>query len=136
MMAAISGVRPETPFQDKLQKDECKSLAEFYRRANKIKHLETAQEAIQAGKPVPAEKNNDDGKKWKNGDRCPSLEKTNKKPKTPDQKVSRPPPSKFENYTDLVFSREDVFMAAEQTRVFKRPDSLLKSQDQATQEKV
>ena len=26
MMAAISGVRPDTPFWDKLQKDECKSL--------------------------------------------------------------------------------------------------------------
>ena len=28
------------------------------------------------------------------------------------------------NYTNLVSSREDVFMAVEQTRVFKRPDSL------------
>ena len=46
MMATISEVRPNTPFWDKLQKDDCKSLAEFYRRAGKIMHLETAQEAI------------------------------------------------------------------------------------------
>ena len=31
LMAAISGVRPETPFWDKLQKDECKMLQEFDR---------------------------------------------------------------------------------------------------------
>ena len=31
LMAAISGVRLETPFWDKLQKDECKMLQEFYR---------------------------------------------------------------------------------------------------------
>ena len=30
LMAAISGVRLETPFWDKLQKDECKTLQEFY----------------------------------------------------------------------------------------------------------
>ena len=42
LMAAISGVRPETPFWDKLQKDEYKMLQEFYRRAGKIMRLETA----------------------------------------------------------------------------------------------
>ena len=53
MMAAISRVRPDTSFWDKLQKDECKSLLEFYRRADKIMHLETAQKAIQAGSLLP-----------------------------------------------------------------------------------
>ena len=46
MMATISGVQPDTLFWDKLQKDECKTLTEFYRRADKIMHLETAREAI------------------------------------------------------------------------------------------
>ena len=72
MMAAIFGVWPDTPFWDKLQKDECKTLAEFYRCTDKIMHLETAQEAIQAGKLAPTEKNNDNGKNRKNGDRHPS----------------------------------------------------------------
>ena len=45
MMVAIFGVRPETPFWDKLQKDECKSLQEFYKWMDKIMHLETAREA-------------------------------------------------------------------------------------------
>ena len=54
-MAAISGVRPETPFWDKLQKDECKTLQEFYRRADKIMHLETASEAVHAGRSVYAQ---------------------------------------------------------------------------------
>ena len=84
MMVAISGVRPDTLFWDKLQKDECKSLAEFYRRADKIMRFEIAREAIQAGKPAPVEKNNDNGKKQKNGDRRSSPEKTNKNPKAPD----------------------------------------------------
>ena len=59
--------------------------------------LETFQEAIQAGKPAPSEKNNDNAKKRKNGDRHPSLKKTNKKPKALDQRVPRPPPNKFMN---------------------------------------
>ena len=42
MMATISGVQPETPFWEKLQKDECKSLQEFNRHADKIMHLEIA----------------------------------------------------------------------------------------------
>ena len=75
-------------------------------------------------KTAPTEKNNDNGKKQKNGDCCPSLEKTNKKPKALDQRVPIPPPSKFMNYTDLVSSREDIFMVAEQTKVFKQPDLL------------
>ena len=53
MMVAISGVRPDTPLWDKLQKDECKKLAEFYKRADKIMCLETVREAIQAGKSSP-----------------------------------------------------------------------------------
>ena len=83
-MVAISGVRPDTPFWDKLQKDECKSLSEFYRRAEKIMCLDSSREAIQAGKSTPTEKNNDNGKKWKNRDNPPSPKKTNKKPKAPD----------------------------------------------------
>ena len=83
LMAAISGVQPEMPFWDKLQKDECKILQEFYRRADKIMRLEIAREAIhakkstffettregaQARKPAPAEKS-EESKKRKNGDR-------------------------------------------------------------------
>ena len=45
MMATISRVGLDTLFWDKLQKDECKSLAEFYRRTNNIMCLETAREA-------------------------------------------------------------------------------------------
>ena len=86
--------------------------------------LEIAREAVQARKPGLAKENNDNGKKQKNGDHRSSPEKTNKKPKALDQRVLQLPPSKFTNYTDLVSSREDVFMAAEQTRVFKRPDPL------------
>ena len=104
MTTTISGVRPDTPFWDKLQKDECKTLAEFYRRADKIMRLETAREAIQEGKSVATEKSNDNDKNWKNGDRDPFLEKANKKSKAPDLRVPRPPPSKFTNYTDLVSS--------------------------------
>ena len=86
--------------------------------------LETAREAVQVGKSTPSEKNNDNNKKWKNGDRCPSSDKTNKKAKAPDLRVLRPPHGKFTKYTDLVASRDDVFLAAEQSGVFKRSDPL------------
>ena len=87
MMVAISGGRPDTSFWDKPQKDECKTLAEFYRRAYKIMRLETAREAIQAEKSAAAKKSNDNGKKRKNGDRHPSSEKANKKSKALDLRV-------------------------------------------------
>ena len=87
MMTVISGVRLKTPFWDKLQKDECKSLMEFYRRADKIMRLETAYEVVQVGKSTPSKKNNDDSKKQENRYRHPSLKKTNKKSKAPDIRV-------------------------------------------------
>ena len=46
--------------------------------------LETAREAIQAGKSTLAEKNNDNGQKQKNRNRHPSPKKTNKKSKALD----------------------------------------------------
>ena len=51
LMVAISGVRPETPFWDKLQKEECKTLQEFYRRENNIMRLET----VHTGRSTPIE---------------------------------------------------------------------------------
>ena len=42
LMVAMIGVRPETTLWDKLQKDEYKTLQEFYRRLDKIMRLETA----------------------------------------------------------------------------------------------
>ena len=109
MMVAISGVRPETPFWDKLQKDKCKSLQEFYRCADKIMLLETAHEAVQVGKFTPSEKNNDYSKKRKNGDHRPSSDKTNKKAKASDLRVLPSLLGKFTNYTNLATSREDFF---------------------------
>ena len=82
-MAAILVVQPETPFWDKLHKDEYKMLQEFYRRAEKIMRLETAKEAIHTGRSTLVEapretapigkstftKKNEDNKKRKGGDR-------------------------------------------------------------------
>ena len=39
------------------------------------------------------------------------------------------------NYTDLVSSREDVFMAAKQTGLFKRPDLLRRDRSKKNQNK-
>ena len=77
-------------------------------------HLETTREAVQAGKSTLSEKNNDNSEKRKSGDYRPSPEKTNKKVKAPDLRVSRPPPGKFTNYMGHVSSLEDIFLAAKQ----------------------
>ena len=98
--------------------------------------LGTAREAIRAEKSTPVEKNNDNGKKKKkNRDRRPSPKKMNKKPKAPDHRVPRPSPRKFTNYTDLVSSQQDVFMATEQTRVFNRLDPLRGDRSKRNQNK-
>ena len=55
LMAVISGVRLETPFWDKLQKNKFKTLQKFYRRVDKIMHLKTAREAVHAGRSTPVE---------------------------------------------------------------------------------
>ena len=39
-------------------------------------------------------------------------------------RVLRPPPSKYNNFTDLTRSREDVFLAIEHTGIYKQPDSM------------
>ena len=82
---------------------------------DKIMCLETTREAIQVKKSTPSEKSNDNGKNQKNGDRHPSSEKTNKKARAPDHRVMQPLPNKFTNYTDLVPSQEDIFMAPKHT---------------------
>ena len=82
-------------------------------------HLEIAHEAVQEGKSTPLEKDNDNNKMQKNEDRRPSLDKTNKKAKALDLRASLPPLGKFMNYIDLVASQEDVFLVAEQLKVFK-----------------
>ena len=138
LMAAISRVQPETPFWDKLQKDECKTLQEFYRRADKIMHLQTAREVVHAERSTPVEapheitttgkfmfaKKNRDSKKHKSGDHQRSSDAHQKKAKSPYQRVSRPPPSKYNNFIDLTRSREDVFLATEHTGMYKQPDSM------------
>ena len=90
----------------------------------KIMRLETAHEPVQAGKSTPSEKNKDNNKEQNNGDHHPSSDKMIKKPKAPDLRVPQPISCKYMNYTDLVASQEGVFLAAEQSRVFKWPNLL------------
>ena len=129
LMAAISGVPPETPFWDQLQNDECKTLQEFYRRVHKIMHLETTREVVQARRSTSAgaqresaptgkfeyDEKNGDNKKRKSGDcrRFPDVHQ--KKAKSQDQQVTKPPSSKYNNFTDLTRSHEDVFLDTEHT---------------------
>ena len=113
-------------------------MQEFHRQADKIMRLETAQEVVltgrfisaeaqredaQEGKSVTTEKKKDN-KKRKSGDHRRFLDAHKKKAKSPDQRVPRPSPSKYNNFTNLTRSREDVFLATEKTGVYKRPDSM------------
>ena len=106
-------------------------LQEFYKRVDKIMRLETAREAVhagkstsietlretaQVGKSTPTEKNGEN-KKRKSGDRRRSVDANNKKAKSQDQRVPRPPRSKYNNFTSLNRSREDVFLATKHTGI-------------------
>ena len=114
-------------------------LQEFYRCADKVIFLETALEAVHAGKSTltetphetalvgkstPAEKGGEN-KKRENGDLRWSLEANNKKARSPNQRVPRPRPRKYTNFIDLTSSLEEVFLAIEQKGVYKRSDPLL-----------
>ena len=72
---------------------------------------------------MSAEKNGD-SKKRKSEDRRRSPDAHQKKTKNPDQRVPRPPLSKYNNFTDLTRSRKDVLLATEHMGVYKRPDSM------------
>ena len=100
--------------------------------------LETAREVVLTGTSTPTEayreiaqtrksqsvEKNGDPKKSKNGDRQQSPDVHQKKAKSPNQRVTRPPLSKYSNFTDLTRLHEDVFLATESTRVYKRPDTM------------
>ena len=91
--------------------------------------LETAREAIHAGRSTLVEapheiapvgkststEKNGDNKKGKSGDRRRSPDAHQKKAKILNQRVPRPHPSKYNNFTDLTRSREDIFLATEHT---------------------
>ena len=66
--------------------------------------------------------NNRDNKKSKSRYRRRSPDAHQKKVKSLDQRVLRPPPSKYNNFTNLTRLHEDVFLATEHTGVYKRPD--------------
>ena len=91
--------------------------------AGKFVLSKTPRKAPQAGKPAPAKKS-EESKKHKNVDRQRSPETNNKKTESPNQMVPRPPLSRYTNFTELTSSREELFLATEQTDVFKRPDPL------------
>ena len=55
--------------------------------------------------------------------------------KSLDQRVPRPLPSKYTNFTNLTRSREEVFLATEQTSVYKRPDLLRGDRSKRNQNK-
>ena len=66
----------------------------------------------------------EDSKKHKSGDRRRSLDEHKKKAKSQDQRIARPPSRKYNNFTDVIKSFEDVFLAIRHTGVYKRPDSM------------
>ena len=52
---------PETPFWDELKQKECKSVNEFYRKANKFLKLENSKEALHKAQGTSTSKKNDLG---------------------------------------------------------------------------
>ena len=86
--------------------------------------IEAPREIAQVEKPAIAEKNKDN-KTCKSRDSRRSLEASKKKGKSPDQRVPRPLPSKYNNFIDLTKSHEDVFFVTEHTGVYKWPNSML-----------
>ena len=91
--------------------------------AERSTSIEAPHRAAPTGKFVSTEKN-EENKKRKGRDHRRSPDAHQKKAKNPDQKVSIPPPSKYNNFTDLTRSREDVFLATEHTGVYERPNSM------------
>ena len=98
--------------------------------------LETAREAVLAGRSIPTkapvkthERKNLRLPKRAKTIRSAKAETTNNlwirtKRRSPDQRVIRPPPSKYNNFIDLTRSHEDVFLATNHIGVYKRPDSM------------
>ena len=78
-----NGVIPETLFLDELQQKECRSVGEFYRKANKFLKLEDSKEALRKAEGVATGKKNDQGEatNCKTKDKQRGEEKRVKSPK-------------------------------------------------------
>ena len=96
--------------------------------------VEALHEIAPAGKSKSIEKNGDN-KKRKGGDCRRSPDAHQKKAKSLDQRFSRPHPSKYNNFTNLTRSHEDVFLATEHMGVYKRPDSMRGDRSKRNQNK-
>ena len=58
-----NGVLLETPLWDKLQQKECKSVSEFYKKANRFLKLENFKEALNKVQGASSSKKSDKGGK-------------------------------------------------------------------------
>ena len=81
--------------------------------------LETAREAVIAEKSVPAEAPREDAQAKKPA--TAGKREDDKKRKNENHRQSS---EAHNNFTDLIRSREDVFLATESTGVYKRPNSM------------
>ena len=114
---AMGGVRPKTKLWNDLQERDCRTLEEFYAKAEKYLCVENVEEAL--GKDDSPTKNSKDKKENKSK---PEESKPN------DQKWQRPkdcvPPAlltRYTYYTELNANIAEVFQANEGRVHFKRP---------------
>ena len=113
----MGGVHPKTKLWHNLQEKDCRTLKEFYARAEKYLRVENVEEAL--GKVDSPTKISKDKKEKK---------RKHEVPKPNDQKWHRPedhaPPALLTRYTyyiELNANRAEVFQANKGRVNFKRP---------------
>ena len=131
LFAAMGGVRPKTKLWNDLQERDCRTLEEFYARAEKHLRVENAEEAL--GKPDSPINNSKDRKEKK---------AKNEKSKPQDQKQlpeNRPssaaPLTRYNFYTELNANRAEVFQANEGRVHFRKPFPIRKERTKRDQNK-
>ena len=114
----INGVLPKTPFWDKLQHKEWKSMSEFYKKASKFKKLENSREALHKAHEASTNKKNDQGEKIKNmkgSEKRRADEKRGNSPKMPRNEIIDHKASllKYTNYHTLNALQDHIYAVSD-----------------------
>ena len=105
---------PKTPFWDKLQQKECRTISEFYKKANKFLKLEESKEALRKAEGVAANKKNDlgevpDNNKSKDKRRGEDKRVNSSKKKKGASVETKGPFPKYTNYNSFTASLDHIY---------------------------
>ena len=123
-----NGVLPETPFWEELQQKECRSVSEFYRKANKFLKLENSKDALHKAQGMSTSKKNDPGEATENNMSKEKRKREEKRVKSlkkhrNEAVENKAPLPKYMNYHSLIASVDHIYVVTD-NNLYRQPDTM------------